>query len=546
MPFSEKLLPSLPSISQMQKWDMDAINFGLPATLLMENASRSALKLLFALQGPMQGKKVLAFMGGGNNGGDSVCLARIMQDQGIQVLVAHTRSLDDLTGAARFHADLALKDKVQFYSLDPAAFPEFRDFMREKNFVPDVILDGLVGLALRGELSPEMIQLIDNINFYTAECRAFMLALDVPSGLNADTGQPMPTAIRAHATASMAYAKKGLVLPNARPYTGSLHVCDIGMPKVLAAERIPDLYMLDGRLLLSPARLPENSYKNVFGHVTVIGGNKGLSGAAHLASLAALRSGAGLVTACAPPSSIGSVKASLAELMIIPVGEHDNWPSDIPENLGNLLQSSSALVIGPGMGRDDNSSLFLHSLLVLENRPPAVFDADALYILSQMSNWKSLLTEKDVITPHPGEAAKLLDCSISDLERDRIKGLLKLMENLSATVVLKGVNTLIGQSSLPALLCPYDIPQMAIGGAGDVLSGCIAALLARRNNKEPVILSCAKAVIKHIFAGMICAQNYPERGALASDLANALAHVHDLLSSLDTYSLKEGLMPWPK
>lgn len=543
---SIKDAPCLPSVSQMQKWDKDAVNFGLPDTLLMENASRSALNLLFSLCGEMESKKVLVFMGGGNNGGDAVCMARIMHDLGMDVLVAHTKNLDDLKGAARFHADLASKDKVLFYHLDPVKFSDLQDFMYKKDFVPDLILDGLVGVALKGDLSHDLSQLINNINFYSAQCKAFVLALDVPSGLNADSGLPMPTAIKAHATATMAFAKKGLILPQARPFTGALYVCEIGMPKALESERKPDLYLADGRILLSSRGLPENSYKNIYGHVTVIGGRNGLSGAAHLSSLAALRSGAGLVTACSPLFSSDQVKGNLAELMSLPIGNDNNWPGTLPENLSELLKISQVLVIGPGMGRGDDSAAFLHSLLSMPKRPPAVVDADALFILAENPDWKVLLNEHDVITPHPGEAARLLNCGIANLESDRIGALLKLMENISSVIVLKGVNTLIGQHSLPALLCPFDVPQMAIGGAGDVLTGCIAALMARRGNKDELCLTCAKAVMIHICAGMICAQNYPDRGALAGDLANALAHAHSFLAGQDKSRLKEGLMPWPK
>lgn len=545
MRFTESQAPKLPSAQQMQSWDRQTVDFGLPEQLLMENASRSAIKLLESLAGPLNGKNILSLMGGGNNGGDAVCMARILHDQGACALVAHTKNLDELKGAARFHTDLALKDEVPFKKLDPADFQEFLLYLERIGFKPDIILDGLIGVALRGALSEEMRILIEKINFYIECIKPFVLAIDVPSGLNANTGEPMPAAVKAQATACMAFAKKGLVLPCSRSYTGQVYVCDIGMPKILASTRIPDLYLLDGRALLSAAEPPQNAYKNLFGHVVVIGGQDGLSGAARLASMAALRSGAGLVTACAPQASIYQVKGGLAEIMTLAAGEGENWPSAVPGRLAALIQNSQALAIGPGLGRGLDAAEFLHSLLTLPYRPRAVLDADALFHLAENPHWLSMLSENDVITPHPGEAARLLNRPTRDLEKERLAALTELMEKVKAVVVLKGANTLIGKGALPALLCPFDIPQMAIGGAGDVLTGCLAAGLAKRAGEEDTVIVSAKAVISHVCAGMICARKYPQRGALASDLANALAHAHEFVNSLDQTDLIRGLAPWP-
>lgn len=529
----------------MQKWDRQAIDFGLPDSLLMENASRSALKLLESLAGPLNGKNILSLMGGGNNGGDAVCMARILHDQGVSTLVAHTKNLQELKGAARFHTDLAIKDEVPFKKLNPADFQEFLTFLEKIGFRPDIILDGLIGVALHGSLSEETRILIEKINFYIECIKPFTIAIDVPSGLDANTGKPMPTAVKAQATACMAFAKKGLVLPNSRGYTGQVYICDIGMPKILAPERLPDLYLLDGRFLLPSATPPENAYKNVFGHVTVIGGQDGFSGAARLASLAALRSGAGLVTACAPQASVNQVKGGLAEIMTISVGEGESWPATVPGRVAALIQNSQALAVGPGMGRGLDAAEFLHSLLTLPYRPRAVFDADALFHLAENPHWLDMLTENDIITPHPGEAARLLNRPAHDLEKDRLAAITELMEKVKAVVILKGANTLIGAGTPPALLCPFDIPQMAIGGAGDVLTGCLAAGLANRANEDALIIS-AKAVIRHVCAGMICARKYPQRGALASDLADALAHVYEFIQSRNQTDLIRGRAPWPE
>lgn len=538
-------LPKLPATPQMQSWDKACVDFGLPDTMLMENASRSALRLLSYLKGPLHNKKILVLMGGGNNGGDAVCMARLLHDLGADTWVAHAKNLTDLKGACRFHAGLAAKDGIKFFKLNPSSFPECAEYLRRISFTPDIILDGLIGAALQGELSEGMKNLIQSINYFAAASKAFVLALDVPSGLSANTGAPMPCAIKAHATAAMAFAKKGLVLTKAREYTGKVYVCDIGMPIALDSERMPDLHLIDGRLVLSQPALPGNSYKNLFGHVTVIGGQGGLSGAARLASLAALRAGAGLVTACSPPGSISQIKSGFPELMTLAAGNGDAWPKDIPDDLASLIKSSQALVIGPGMGRDGSAAAFLRSLLAMPDRPRAVIDADALFHLANYPDWLGMLTENDVITPHPGEAARLLNISADGLNEDRLGSLARLMGMTKAAVILKGADTLAGRGGLPALLCPYDVPQMAIAGAGDVLSGCLGAMLARRDLNEDSLLSCARAVTLHVGAGLLCAQKYPGRGALASDLAECLAHAREFLQSQDQSALLEGQVPWP-
>lgn len=546
MQFAEKIWPKLPSISQMRAWDAQAVNFGIPDSLLMENAARSAIQVLSSSYGSFAGKNILLFMGSGNNGGDAACIARILHDHNHRVLVAHTKRLEELKGAAAFHSGLATKDSVNFYHLIPEDFQALLRYLRKIDFAPDIIIDGLIGISLHGQLSDPIANLINEINYFASSHQLFVLSIDVPSGLNADTGLPMPCAIRANVTATMAFAKKGLVLTNAKNYVGDLYICDIGMPKIQEQERKAELKLLDARLLLTRNSLPKNSHKNTFGHVILIGGKQGLSGAAHIAAFGALRTGAGLLTACAPPASVNQVKGNIPEIMTLKLGQADSWPEEVPENLKKLIDKSQTLAIGPGMGRDQNSEAFLHSLLLLKERPPTVLDADALFLLAKNPEWFGLLRSTDVLTPHPGEAALLLNCSVKQLEADRLKAILSLQEKLTAVVVLKGVNTLVGQKAMPTLLCPFDVPQMAIGGSGDALCGCIAAILADKSNSMPTLISASLGVIKHICAGLICTREFPQRGALASDLANAFAKVAEFVASLDKKPLEAGLAPWPK
>lgn len=530
----------------MRQWDREAVEFGIPDIMLMENASRSAVYLLEELTASIPHKNILVLMGGGNNGGDAICMARILRNHGARVKVAHIKDLSGLKGAALFHTELAKKDGVDFIRLDPLNLDNMRWSLKLANFIPDIVIDGLIGVSLHGALTRELARLIEDINYYVAECRAFMFAIDVPSGLDANTGQAMPRAIEAHATGCMAFAKRGLVLPQARQYTGDLFICDIGMPLDIQRNVKPETRLLDGRLLLNGARALKNSYKNTYGHVLVIGGQNGTSGAAHLAALGALRAGAGLVTVCAPAGSINEVKGMRAEIMTLGIGEGSQWPPILPEELIRLVCHCDSLVIGPGMGRDSDSARFLDAILDLSDRPATVFDADALWHLAQNSHWLERLNGRDVITPHPLEAARLLDMEVGSVEEDRITSHKKLMQKMKAVVVLKGAGTLIGQTGSFSLLCPYDVPQLAAGGSGDVLSGITGAHLVKIYTDVPVMQNVACAVMRHVCAGKILAEKFPDRGCLASDIANTVCHTAPYIESLDKTALNRGLTPWPK
>ncbi|WP_297825347.1 NAD(P)H-hydrate dehydratase [uncultured Desulfovibrio sp.] len=530
-------LPPLPLPAEMRAWDAAAVRLGLPEVLLMENAASAAFETLRAHRPHLAGQRVWLFMGSGNNGGDAACLARHLLDAGARPLVLHTKALGAYKGVTARHLRIARAAGVAFA-------PLARHHWQEP---PDILVDGLLGTGFTGELRPDLRTIIERINQLATS--RFVLALDIPSGLNGISGQPSPVAVRATATVSFAAAKPGLVLPWARPWTGRLHVRPIGIPAAVRAASPCGAYLLDGHCLRALPGPPENSYKNSFGHLLVLGGAPGLGGAAHLAARAALRAGAGLVTAAAPAAALPDIKSHWPEIMTLALTASDagRWP-DIPaEELQKLCSRHTALVVGPGMGRDEDAARFLAALLKLPQRPPAIFDADALMLLARRPALLEQLTARDILTPHPGEAAALLACATGEIQAARPAALTRLCARCPSVVVLKGAGTLVGQSGMPLLISPYDVPQLAVGGSGDVLAGCLGGLLARGDIAEwPGMSVAGLGVALHALAGRFCAATWPERGNRASELADALPMIRAKLINDTTDQAPQETLPWPE
>lgn len=548
-------LAPLPTAAEMRAWDAASNALGIPEMLLMENAAQAALDVLRATQGDLAGKRILLLMGNGNNGGDAACLARRLLGCKALPLVLHTRPLRACTGAAGRHVRAARACGVPFLGLGAQPARSFTRLVQGQMLrvaqkqepqagtiadwtQADILVDGLLGTGFNGPLRPPLAALIEAVNQWTAACPTrFVLALDVPSGLDSDSGQASPCAIQAQATVSFQAAKPGLHLPAALAFIGCLHTRDIGIPPCVQTTFPPSFRLLPGAVPLPSALLPSGpaaeSFKNSYGHVLVLGGSAGLTGAAHLAARAALRSGAGLVSVAAPAPLCAEIKGGLPDIMTLPLhaslqANAEDWPESPSLPLTELLQRCSAVVVGPGMGRSVQAVAFVHAVLALPQRPSAIIDADALHIVPL-----HLLRQHDILTPHPGEAAALLHTDSRSIQANRTAALQALCQISSSVWILKGAGTLIGQQGHATLLSPYAVPNLAVGGTGDVLSGCIAALLGclpRTAHETPSLVAAAFGVCVHAEAGKLLADSYPQRGNLASQVADALpqalAHLH--------------------
>ncbi len=461
----------------------------LPPSVLMQRAG-AALDAQIRSQWP-EARRVLVLCGGGNNGGDGYVLARLLRERGIEVTVIATAEAraTEAAGAA-------------------AAWREAGGEMgrwRPQAPLPDVdlVVDALLGIGLSRAPDSDLATLIDAVNRRATP----ILAVDLPSGLDADSGHAPGAVIVATRTLCLLARKRGLYTGRARDVTGAVAFDALGVDDQGLGEVARLLDRRDLSRLLPPRR--PGTHKGEQGHVLVLGGDTGMSGAVRLAGQAALRTGAGWVSIGSRPEHVAIIASAQPELMVHGI--------DASAGLDPLLQRADALALGPGLGQGTWSRELFEAALAADL--PMVIDADALNLLGQAPR---KLPRTCILTPHPGEAARLLDCSVREIESDRYAAVRALAERYACTVVLKGAGTLVDDGRR-VRVCPYGNPGMASAGMGDALTGTVAALLAQ--HLEVLDAACA-GVLAHALAGDRAAGLLP-RGLLASDL---IAQVREVVN----------------
>ncbi|SKA80725.1 NAD(P)H-hydrate epimerase [Paucidesulfovibrio gracilis DSM 16080] len=515
----------LPVPAEMAEWDQSAIHeIGIRGELLMENAGREALNVLRQACGPLSNKRVLVLAGPGNNGGDAFVVARHLHDLGANVLLLHSRAQSAYKGHAGYHLRLAKRIGTPIRRLTPSLFRRYhqKGSISLPNGIsfsgsPEILIDGLLGTGFEGSLRADMLEIVQLANQMTTN--AVVLALDIPSGLNGATGMPQPIAIRADLTATFGAVKLGLALPEAAEYTGLVAPCDIGIPNQCLQSAPPRHFRIAPEIFDIAPKANPNAHKGQNGSLLVVGGSRGLTGAPHLAALGALRAGCGLVTVAAPAALCRDIKLNHPEIMTLPLGQDCRWSSALAEELVTHLNNNPAryhaLAVGPGLGRSDGARHFL-SVIGRSLTLPTVYDADALF---HLSNLHQTLPAQAVITPHPGEAARLLGCSTREIQADRITAARQLATLFHTVAVLKGAWSLVADPPGRIHLCDMAVPSLAVAGSGDVLTGLTGYLLAM--GFSPLHAACL-GVYWHASAGKHLDQ-LRHRGHLAGEIANALA-----------------------
>jgi NAD(P)H-hydrate epimerase len=502
---AERVGVPLYKASEVRALDREAIEReGIPGAVLMARAGRAAFDLLRRVYPERRVLEVVC--GAGNNGGDGFVVARLARDHGFSVRLQLVGDAQRLQGDALAAADAARAAGVVIDGFDAGVSPAG----------DAVVVDALLGTGFGGEPRPAQAQAIDWMNASGLP----VLAIDLPSGLCADTGAARGAAVRAAHTISFIGRKRGVWTGEGAEYCGERHFDGLGVP-----ARVFDRVAPSARLLeLAPLRamLPtrqRNAHKGHFGHVLVVGGNHGMAGAALMAAQAAARCGAGLVSVAVRPGNEAALVARCPELMARGVAHcHELEP---------LLARASVIVLGPGLGRGAWAGQMLRT--ALSAGLPTVIDADALNGLAD-GEAQDLLhhSSKWVLTPHPGEAARLLGLDTAVVSADRFAAVQALQKRYPGTIVLKGSGTLVageGSHAVPGV-CPYGNPGMASGGMGDVLSGILGALLAQGLD-GPV--AAPLGVCLHAQAADLATAREGERGLLASDLiplARALLNGH--------------------
>ncbi|WP_300161794.1 NAD(P)H-hydrate dehydratase [Solidesulfovibrio sp.] len=496
----------LPTPAEIAAWDAASVaECGMSFLALMENASREAMHALLGEIGDVSDKSVLLLAGPGNNGGDAVALARHLAGRGAKVRIALARPRGRYKGAAGYNARLAAKLGLPML---PLAKVDWRD-------VPDVIVDGLLGTGFSGELRPEFARVVEAVDALAD--RAYVFALDIPSGLSGETGRPSPVAVRARATVAFEAAKTGLVTAEAAPYVGKLLVREIGIPPVVKERHPCRAFRIAPGIVEALGPVSPVLHKGSAGRVVVVGGSRGLTGAPLLAALGALRSGAGLVSVACPGAAEVALKAGFPDVMTMPMGAGGHFTPAEAEAVREFCRGANVVALGPGLGRHEETGAFLDALLPLPCR--LVLDADGLYFLAGRPALAAKLPPETVITPHPGEASRLLGRDVPGIEADRLASARELAAKYGCVAVLKGPATVVAAPDGTAAVSPIIAPNLAVGGSGDVLSGLAAALLAGPHT--PLLAACL-AVYWHGLGGERLAAAYPRRGNLASEIADML------------------------
>jgi NAD(P)H-hydrate epimerase len=499
----------------MRAIDRAAIEgLGVPALDLMERAGRAVFDAVRALAAE-EGRVVVA-CGGGNNGGDGWVAARLLREAGRDARVVALVPAARLSPDARSVRDAAVRAGVPVEEGRPAAVDEGAR-------PGDVVVDALLGTGLARAPEGPFAEAIARIEAARAK-GARVVAVDVPSGLSADSGRPLGPCVRADRTVTFAFQKRGLVLHPGPAYAGEVSVADIGIPAE-AARRVPVacelLVEAEARALL-PARA-RDAHKGDAGRLLVVAGSAGKSGAAHLALLGALRGGAGLVTLAARAEVLPHALPGLPEAMSAALpgaGPLGSAASDLPALLA-AAEGADAVVVGPGIPRGEETAALLQAFLARAGCP-AVLDADALNALAASPEALARLGVPLVLTPHPGEMARLCGTSIEAVQADRVGVASERARAWGATVVLKGARTVVADPVGPPVIIPTGNPGLATGGTGDVLAGLCGALLAG-GLEAPAAARVAAWV--HGRAGDLAARRAGERGLVASDLGLAIGEV---------------------
>ncbi len=495
---------------------------GVPADLLMDNAGREIASSLLRRHADLPSRRVLILCGRGNNGGDGITAARHLRRHGVEARTVLLGRGTDLKGAAATAMARARSEGIAVEEIaDDDGWAAVRRWLPEN----DLIVDALLGTGSRGAASGRLREAIEAIN--GAGCE--VVSVDIPSGLSGGEAKVPGPCVEADRTIALAGLKIALVFPPAARFAGEVEVVDIGIPAAaVEAERV-DLHWVDASLAASlvPPRDP-SSHKGLYGHVLIVAGSRGKSGAAVLMARACLRSGAGLVTVASPQSAQPLVAAGVPEAMTEPVAETPSGtlaPAAVPRLL-DLLSERDVLAAGPGLGTDPDAAEALRALLD-GARKPMVLDADALNIMSEGSARRKPPAAPTVLTPHPGEAGRLLRTSSAEIQSDRLSAARRLARESLCTVLLKGHRSLAADPSGQVRVNPTGNAGMATGGSGDVLTGIVAAWLAQR--LDPFDAAALSAYV-HGLAGDMAARELGPISLTAGDIVEYLPRAYCALA----------------
>jgi NAD(P)H-hydrate epimerase len=500
---------------QMREADRRTIDeIGIPSIVLMENAGRQAVAAMEAAFEDLAASHVAVLCGRGNNGGDGFVVARTLAQRGVRSTVFLLGAVADVRGDAR--TNLEVLGRVGLTVVEIANAQDWELHFSEVSEC-ELVVDAVLGTGFSGSLAGLLETVVADVNGLGVP----IVAIDLPTGVSADSHEVPGSAIEASMTVTLAAPKIPLVLPPADSYGGDLVIADIGIPPPVIDElEGPYIELLTRERMreLVPARAAD-SHKGDFGRVLIVAGSVGKTGAAHLAALGALRSGAGLVTIATPRSALPVLAAMGAEYMTEPLDETAAGTVDFAALDRVLDLTADVIAVGPGLGQDPSTAAFVQGL-VERAGVPLVVDADGL---NAFAGDVDRLTGRDgvdlIVTPHPGELARLLNVSVEAVQHNRLDYARTFAAARRAHVVLKGHRTIVAGPDNRAFVNLTGNAGMATGGTGDLLTGMIAAWFAQLLDAEA---ACKLAVYLHGTAGDLAEADEGEVALIATDIANHL------------------------
>ena len=504
--------------SEMALIDKSTIeNVGIPGIVLMENAGRGAGEFFRQVLPDLLKNRITVVAGSGNNGGDGFVLARLFHDKGASLRVVCLRPPEKIKGDALINFQILSKLGVPVFIWD-----ETKDFDDQFKQIreSDVIIDAILGTGLNSEVRGLFRKIIEAVN----ELNLPVLAVDVPSGLDASTGKILGTAIRAKATATFGLPKIGQLVDPGEECVGALKVVDIGIPELVLKSNNLRRYWLDEKYV-SGWLSPRNSatHKGQAGHVVVLAGSRGKTGAATLICEGAAHVGAGLVTLFIPASLNPIVEVKLTEVMTLPIAETDDQsPAEaaLPEIL-DFLNGKQALAMGPGISLHPDTQVLIKGLLP-NVTCPMVLDADAVTILADHPELIGQAKHPMILTPHPGEMARLIHGSVQEVQQNRLETAAEFSKKHGVTLVLKGHRSVIAAPDGRLAINSTGNPAMASGGMGDTLTGIVAGFLGQ--GLDPFEAACL-GVFVHGAAADRRIGKVASRGLLASQILEEIPAV---------------------
>ncbi len=496
---------------QMRNLDNRAIQeFGIPGSILMENAGLGITQEIEKKFPEIHKENVVIVAGKGNNGGDGFVVARHLFNRGCKPCVLLFASKKNVKGDAGLNLSIADKMGIPIKEI-----PSVEAWEKERGriFHASLLVDAIFGTGLFEPAKGLHAQVIEDIN----RSHAFKVAIDIPSGLSSDNFQIIGPCVKANLTVTMAAPKVAHVFPPSEEYVGKWVVVDISIPSFLFEDEAIGLEIIE-RSRVQTCFLPrgKDTHKGTFGHLFVLSGALGKTGAAVLAGKAALKMGAGLVTVGTPQSCLPIIARSMPELMTEPLPETSSRTLSVEamEDIQILLKGKDAVLIGPGISTHESTTELVLSLLP-QLKIPVVLDADALNIVSEKPEVLKKMSHPVILTPHPGEFARVLHASTKTVLKEKLTLAPQLAQDYGVYLILKGYKTLVACPDGRVYINPTGNPGMATAGSGDVLSGMIAAMMMQESSLVDALLA---SVYVHGLSGDIAAERVGEKSLTAGNL----------------------------